>query len=102
LECAFNGGAEQLVPQFIQQFQPPFPVGWSNDAAVRAFLQFSVMDTKMFYVPHMVFLDRKGMIQADYPGESTAFYQNPDTNIRAELDQLLKAETATTAGTKKK
>ncbi|MBZ5620743.1 MAG: TlpA family protein disulfide reductase [Acidobacteriia bacterium] len=101
LECAFNQGADQLVPQFIQQFQPSFPVGWSTDAAVRTYLQYSVMDTKMFYVPHMVFLDRRGMIRADYPGES-GFFQNPDTNIRAQLDSLLKPEPATTAGAKKK
>jgi cytochrome oxidase Cu insertion factor (SCO1/SenC/PrrC family) len=94
IECAFNQNADQLVPQFIQQLQPAFPVGWSNDAAVRAFLQYSVMDTRMFYVPHMVFLDANGMIRSDYPGEAD-FFKNPDTNIRAELDKLLKAGAAT-------
>jgi hypothetical protein len=94
LECAFNEGADQLVPQFIQQFQPAFPVGWSNDAAVRAFLQYSVMDTRMFYVPHMVFLDANGMIRSDYPGEND-FFKNPEINIRAELEKLLKAGAAT-------
>jgi thiol-disulfide isomerase/thioredoxin len=89
VECAFNAGAEQLVPQFVQQFQPPFPVGWSTDPAVRSYLQYSVMDTRNLYVPHMVFLDRKGMIRGDYPGESP-FFQNPDANIRAELEKLLK------------
>jgi hypothetical protein len=34
------------------------------------------------------------MIRSDYPGESP-FFQNPDTNIRAELDKLLKAGAAT-------
>jgi len=94
VECAFNTGAEQLVAQFIQQLQPMFPVGWSTDAAVRSYLQYSAMDTRMFYVPHMVFLDANGMIRSDYPGEN-AFFQNPDTNIRAELDKLLKAGGAT-------
>jgi thiol-disulfide isomerase/thioredoxin len=96
VECAFNSGADQLVAQFIQQFQPAFPVGWSNEAAVRAFLQYSVMDTRMFYVPHMVFLDADGMMRSDYPGESP-FFQNPETNIRAELEKLLKAGAATTS-----
>lgn len=95
LECAFNTAADQAVPQFIHQFQPPFPVGWSNDSAVRSFLQFSAMDPKMFYVPHMVFIDRKGMIRSDYPGESP-FFQNPETSIRTELDKILKAETPAT------
>ena len=104
IECAFNTGADQLVSAFIQQFQPAFPVGFSNDAAVRSFLSYSAMDSKMFYVPHMVFIDKKGMIFSDYPGEHATFYQNPDTNIRAELDKMLKAATAapTTAGAKKK
>jgi thiol-disulfide isomerase/thioredoxin len=104
VECAFNAGADQLVPAFIQQLQPAFPVGWSTDVAVRAYLQYSVMDTRMFYVPHMVFLDANGMIRDDYPGESD-FMKNPETNIRAELDKLLKAGAATTtgaAGAKKK
>src|SRR5437899_11896084 len=41
LECAFSPNAVQDLPQFIQQFQPAFPVGWSNDPAVRAFLGYS-------------------------------------------------------------
>jgi hypothetical protein len=96
VECAINAGADQLVPQFIQQFQPAFPVGWSNDASARAYLQFSVMDTRSLYVPHIVFLDARGMIRSDYPGESD-FIKNPETNIRAELDKLLKAGAATIA-----
>lgn len=97
VECAFNPGADQLVAQFILQFQPAFPVGWSNDPAVRAFLGYSAMDTRLSYVPHMVFLDAKGMIRSDYPAESPLF-KNTETNIRAELDELLKAGAATRAG----
>jgi hypothetical protein len=40
-------------------------------------------------VPHLVFLNRRGIIQADYPGESD-FMKDPATNIRAELEKLLK------------
>src|SRR6185369_13985297 len=90
VECAFNQNAENLVPDFVKQFNPPFPVGWSTDPAVRAFLSYSVMDSKMFYVPHMVFIDANGMIRSDYPGESQ-FFLNPATNIREELDKLIKA-----------
>jgi AhpC/TSA family len=90
LECAFNQGAAQLVPAFVAQFQQPFPVGWADDAAVRVYLGYSFIDQRPMYVPHMVFLDRKGMIRGDFPGESS-FFQNPLVNIRAELDSLLKA-----------
>lgn len=96
VECAFNPGAENLVQPFAQAFQTPFPVGFSNDAAVRAYLGYSVIENKIFYVPHLVFLDRRGMIEGDYPGESP-FFQNPAANIRAELDKMLKAGSAPTA-----
>ena len=90
LECAFNDDAKQTIAEFLQQLQPPFPVGWTNRAAAMAYLQRTILDTRPLYVPHMVFLDRRGMIQADYPGESD-FFKDPATNIRAELEKLLKA-----------
>ena len=90
LECAFNDDAKQTMAEFLQQFQPPFPVGWTNRAAAMAYLQRTILDTRPLYVPHMVFLDRRGIIQADYPGESD-FMKDPATNIRAELEKLLKA-----------
>jgi len=89
LECAFNDDAKQTMAGFLQQFQPPFPVGWTNRGAAMAYLQRSILDTRPLYVPHMVFLDRRGIIQADYPGESD-FMKDPGTNIRAELEKLLK------------
>ena len=92
VECAFNQDADKLVPDFVKQFNPPFTVGWSTDPAVQAF--GSAMDTKMYYVPHMVFIDANGMIRSDHPGEDK-FFQNPETNVRAELDSLLKAGAAT-------
>jgi thiol-disulfide isomerase/thioredoxin len=90
LECAFNDDAQQTMAEFLQQFQPPFPVGWTNRAAVMSYLQRSILDARPLYVPHMVFLDRRGMIQADYPGESD-FFKDPAANIRAELEKLLNA-----------
>ena len=89
LECAFNDDAKQTIAEFLQQLQPPFPVGLTNRAAAMAYLQRTILDTRPLYVPHMVFLDRRGMIQADYPGESD-FFKDPATNIRAELEKLLK------------
>ncbi|MGA9627521.1 MAG: TlpA disulfide reductase family protein [Bryobacteraceae bacterium] len=89
LECAFNDDAKQTMAEFLQQFQPPFPVGWTNRAVAMAYLQRTILDTRPLYVPHMVFLDRRGIIQAEYPGESD-FMKDPATNIRAELEKLLK------------
>ena len=58
------------MKEFLERFQPPFPVGWTIEAAVREYLQLPVIDRRPFYVPHMVFLDRRGTIRTDVPGES--------------------------------
>jgi thiol-disulfide isomerase/thioredoxin len=89
LECAFNDDARRALPDFLQQFHPAFPVGWSNRATVMAYLQYTIIEPRPLYVPHMVFLDRRGVIQGDYPGESD-FFRDPNTSIRAELEKLLK------------
>jgi thiol-disulfide isomerase/thioredoxin len=86
LECAVNPGAMFSVAGFIQQFQPPFPVGYSDQDKVDAYLNRSPV--AIFYVPHVVFLDRAGKMAADYPGESD-FIKDPAANTRKELDKLL-------------
>jgi peroxiredoxin len=88
--CAFNEDAQRSLAEFQQQFHPAFPVGFSNRAAVMAYLQISMMDTHPLYVPHLVFLDRSGVIRADVAGESD-FMKQVETNIPAELEKLLKA-----------
>lgn len=88
VECAFNDGALQLLPAFIQKFQPAFPIGYSPRDPVLAYLAYSAV--KPLYVPHLVFLDRRGVVQADYLGESD-FMKDPDANTRMQLDKMLKA-----------
>ena len=93
VECAFNLNADEFVPGFIRDLQPPFPVGWSDNDSVVGYVRGNPLDRRTFYVPHLVFLDRRGMIQGDFAGESD-FMKTPEPNIRAELDKLLKAEAA--------
>jgi thiol-disulfide isomerase/thioredoxin len=97
LECAFNEQASKdsatVVPEFIRSYQPGFPMGWALDASVKSFLQIPIMGNQLFYVPHLVFIDRQGVIQGDYAGESE-FMKNPEVNIRAELEKMLKAPAA--------
>ena len=83
LECAINAEAEEAVPGFVRQFQPPFPVGYNTQAKVDEYF-------KTFYVPHAVFLNRAGKVVGDYDGNSDFMMKNPETNTRAELDKLLK------------
>jgi thiol-disulfide isomerase/thioredoxin len=94
LECAFNDAALQTLPGFIQTFQPAFPVGRADRGPVTEYLSWSAVKT--LYVPHMVFLDRKGVVRADYPGESD-FMKDPEGNVRKQLDELLKPASTTRA-----
>ena len=96
VECAFNDAAQQNLPGFIQKFQPTFPIGYSPRDPVITYLAHSVL--KPLYVPHMVFLDRRGMVRADINGEDD-FMKDPETNVRKKLDELLKpASTTSTHG----
>ena len=94
VECAFNDGAVQLLPGFIQKFQPAATMGYSPRDPVLTYLAHSIL--KPLYVPHMVFIDRKGVVRGDFPGESD-FMTNPEKNIRTELDELLKPAASTSA-----
>ena len=94
VECAFNDGAQGRLPFFIQQFQPKFPIGYSPRDPVITYLAHPIL--KPLYVPHMVFLDRKGVVRMDVPGEDP-FMTDPDRNIRAKLDELLKPATTSSA-----
>lgn len=87
VECAFNDAAAARIPWFTQNFQPAFPIGYSPRDPVLSYLSYSIL--KPLYVPHLVFLDKRGVVRGDFAGESD-FMTNPDKNIRAELDELLK------------
>lgn len=100
LECAFNEDAPGDLANFQRQFRPSFPLGYSDRGAVLAFLQIPMLDPHPLYVPHLVFLDRKGMIRGDIAGES-AFMRQFETNIPAELEKLLQPPAKASAAVKK-
>jgi len=89
LECAFNDDAVVTMPEFLERFAPPYPVGYSSQAAVMTYLQRSIIDPRPVYVPHVVFLDRAGIIRAEAAGQSE-FFRNPEASMRVELEKLLK------------
>jgi peroxiredoxin len=93
LLCAFNSDASATLPEFIERFHPPFPVLFSSQSAVMSYLQIPIFDPRPVYVPRMVFLDRAGVIRADYPGDDP-FFHDPVPNVREVLDKLLKAKSA--------
>ena len=91
LGAAFNDGAQALLPAFLAQFHPTFPMGWEDRVSALSFMQISILNQG--YVPKIVFIDRAGTIQKQFEG-SDGFFQDPDKNTRAALDELLKAPVA--------
>jgi len=87
LGAAFNPDAAQLVPGFIAQFRPTFPLGYASRDAVFEYEQASL--AKPNYVPELIFIDRNRMIRAQYSGADD-FFKDQEKNIRNMLDTLLK------------
>ncbi len=86
LAAAFDDNAKEQVGDFNAKYARGFPVGWVERGSVYEFLQKSIVVP--LYVPIVVFIDRKGIIQSEYIGDPT-FLKDPPHNVRAELDKLL-------------
>jgi len=87
LAAAFNPDAAQLVPGFIVQFRPTFPVGSADRDSVLEYEQASL--AKPNFVPELIFIDRGRVIRAQYNG-GEEFFKEQEKNIREMLDTLLK------------
>jgi thiol-disulfide isomerase/thioredoxin len=87
LAAAFNPDAERLVPAFIAQFKPTFPVGSADRDSVLEYEQASL--AKPNYVPELVFIDRGRVIRVQHNGGDD-FFKEQEKNIRETLDTLLK------------
>jgi hypothetical protein len=87
LEAAINENPN--VPDFIKQFHPPFQVGITSWATAKEYLQIS--PTTRTFVPFMVLIDRKGIIQVQHTGDEQYFNDQQDEHIRADVEKLLGA-----------
>jgi peroxiredoxin len=96
LGVAFNDMATLLVPDYIKQLGLDFPVGVATRDEVLTYLQFPMV--QRMYVPTLVFIDRKGVIRAQYNGDDE-FFKNEEANMRAMIEKLLN-EPAAGAGKK--
>jgi thiol-disulfide isomerase/thioredoxin len=76
------------IPGFIRQYATGFQVGSNTRETALAFLQQSIMSSN-FYVPQMVFIDRKGIIRAQYGGADPFLGASQEANIRGLIDKLL-------------
>jgi peroxiredoxin len=102
LGVAFNPMANMLVPDFIRQFHPNFPVGWAEHQEVLNYLNHSTITP--LYSPTFIFIDRKGMIRYERLGDDPLMLTDQEKNTRAAIEELLKepaAKKAAAAGKKK-
>jgi peroxiredoxin len=88
LGSATEAAAPSNLPAFMERFQPAFPVGFSNHEAAVAFLQHP--EKALMLMPQVVFIDRKGVIRAQYEGGDKFLVENQEANIRGEIEALLK------------
>jgi len=87
LGAFFNDNAAQLIPGFITQFQPMFPVGYATRDQVNDYLQHP--PGKPTYVPELVFIDRNRQIRGQFTGTDD-FFKDQETSIRNLVESLLK------------
>jgi thiol-disulfide isomerase/thioredoxin len=85
--AVFDNGAKAGLQSFRDQFVRGFPVGYSDEKTVLAWLGQPVEEG--YFVPIVVFVNRRGMIESQHLGDDNLF-QDPDANIRHKLDLMLK------------
>jgi peroxiredoxin len=99
LGVAINPEAD--VTDFVRRFNVNFPVGKGTREAAYGYLQHSIM-APSFYVPQMVFIDRQGVIRAQYGGGDPFLASNEDANIRGMVEKLLGEDGAASSKAKPK
>lgn len=75
------------VGDFARQYAQTFPVGRGERDKAYSFLQISVM--QQFYFPQIAFVDKAGMIRAQYGGTDAFISTNEEANIRGMVEKLL-------------
>ncbi len=88
LASAIEEGAAKALPDFLNRFHPPFPVGFNARGPVLEFLQHPI--AARMIMPNLVYIDRQGVIRAQYTGDDPFFTETQqETNMRQKLEQLL-------------
>jgi peroxiredoxin len=83
---AFNEMAGMLVPDFVKEFHPTFPIGFADREKVLNYLGVSI--SERFVVPQVVLIDRKGMIRAMSPPLGDGNLQD-EKFMRVKIEELL-------------
>jgi peroxiredoxin len=101
IASAIEDMAKMNVPDFIRNYQPAYPVGFSQREVAENYLEHPVMFRLL--MPQVVVVDRKGTIRAQYAGDDQFFRKDEqEKNFRALLEPLLKEGHGQTAARRKK
>lgn len=94
LGVCFNDMAKMLTPEFIQKYRLTYPVGYSLPQPVLDYMQHPM--TQIPYVPMIMFIDKQGMIRAQFGGDAD-FFKNEEPNMRKQINVILGKPGAATA-----
>ncbi len=87
LGAIFNDNAAKLLPDFLRQYKPGFPLGHSTSNDVYSYLQLSFM--RINYVPMMAFVDATSTLRSQFTGTDPIFKNDQAANIKKVINPLL-------------
>jgi hypothetical protein len=90
--AAINDNADALVPEFIRKFGLTYPVGVTPRAMAYEFLGLNPNEPSP--MPQLVFIDKRGIVRAYYPGSDSFFGDAEETNMRKQIAALLNSSGA--------
>jgi peroxiredoxin len=107
LGVAIGEGDDKKFQMYAQQFGITYPIGYHlNRAQLGEFLQHPVMEQMM--MPQLVFIDRTGVIRAQFRGNDETFFGpandkggTEQKSMRAEILKLVAPSAAAKAPAKK-
>ncbi len=88
LASSIESMAQIHIPEFVRQFNPPFPVGYNKERPVLDFMQHPPMVGPL--MPLIALIDRNGVIQAQYEGNDPFLAQDQmEKNLREKIKALV-------------
>ncbi len=101
LASAFNDNSDHEIAGFAATYVNGFPAGWDNKLTVLQFLQHPNDPQHPYFVPILVFIDKRGIIRQQVIGDETIFARSRNERPRQHRCDLEGAG-QTTSSTKKR
>lgn len=87
LAAVFDAGAKAGLAAFRAKYTAGYPVGYSDEQTVVNWIGPAA--EQGYFVPIIAFIDKRGVLSGIHLGDDNLF-QDPETNIRRQLDKLIK------------